>query len=146
MKSITMARNLFLTGQKKDTRIDIHGLSEGSGPHVVGDCTHLSQVFLNVFNNAFEARRSGQPVCVQVTVQVQGRVCRVEVSDNGTGMTPEAMVKHGDAFFTTKEDGMGIGLAISKRIVEQHGGRLGLVQPQPNPGASVFVELPLARV
>lgn len=146
MKSITMARNLFLTGQKKDTRIDIHGLPDGAGPHVVGDGTHLSQVFLNVFNNAFEARRIGQPVCVQVTVQVQGRVCRVEVSDNGTGMTPEAMVRHGDAFFTTKEDGMGIGLAISKRIVEQHGGRMGLVQPQPNPGASVFVELPLARV
>jgi two-component system sensor kinase FixL len=94
-------------------------------PLVVGDRVQLEQVIMNLLVNAFEALAGAQGERV-VTLRVKagpGSVC-VEVVDNGTGIHPDDLERIFEPFFTRKPDGMGIGLAICRTIVEAHGGRI----------------------
>jgi signal transduction histidine kinase len=78
-----------------------------------------------------------------VTVQARaGRQdVRISVRDRGPGIAPEARDRLFEPFFSTKETGTGLGLALSRRIVERHGGSLRLADPGP-PGAAFEVRLP----
>ena len=82
------------------------------------------------------ARSSSRPRDVDVV--------RLTVRDTGVGIPPEVLVKLFDAFFTTKVDGMGIGLSVSRAIVERHGGRLWVV-PKDGPGATFAFSIPRTR-
>ncbi len=96
-------------------------------PPVVGDRVQLQQVALNLLLNAFDAVRDLPPRERLVTVQVgrDGAACvRVSVRDNGAGLTGEKLERIFKPFFTTKREGLGLGLSISRSIVEAHGGRL----------------------
>jgi signal transduction histidine kinase len=68
---------------------------------------------------------------------------RLSVQDSGTGFKPEAMERLFEAFYTTKPQGMGMGLAIARSIIEAHGGRLW-AEPNPGPGATFLISLPAA--
>ena len=68
----------------------------------------------------------------------------VEVRDSGTGLDPQLVEQVFEAFYTTKSDGIGIGLAISRSIVEAHGGRLWAAPNEPH-GAVFRISLPIAR-
>jgi signal transduction histidine kinase len=98
------------------------------GPLVVpGDRVHLTQVLINLILNAMDAvsgaPRARQRVIVQAHA-ADNEWIEVAVADCGTGVSPEVMKKIFEPFFTTKVSGMGMGLAISRTIVEAHGGRL----------------------
>ena len=67
----------------------------------------------------------------------------LSVRDSGTGFKPEEMDRLFEAFYTTKPEGMGMGLAISRSIIEAHGGRLW-AEPNDGPGATFFLSLPAA--
>jgi len=95
-------------------------------PEVFGDRVQLQQVILNLLLNAADALnavdRASRRIVLSTTIQddcVQLSVC-----DNGTGLSPEELTKVFDAFYTTKNDGMGIGLSVSQSIIERHQGRL----------------------
>jgi PAS domain S-box-containing protein len=93
----------------------------------LGDRVQIQQVILNLVMNAMEAIRVNdlQPRLLKIATQREppGFIL-VSVADTGVGLTPTATAKIFDAFFTTKPDGLGLGLSICRSIVEAHGGRL----------------------
>lgn len=107
------------------------------------DRVQVQQVLVNLLNNALEAM-AHQPQSrrtAEVSVDVDERGCRVAVSDDGCGLPREAQDKIFEAFYTTKPDGMGMGLAICRTIIEGHGGQLQ-VKANPTGGAIVYFTLP----
>jgi len=100
---------------------------DGARPEVLGDRVHLQQVLLNLIINAMDAMADTpvplRCVVVRTVAQPDGSV-EVAVVDRGQGVAPERLPRLFDSFYTTKERGMGLGLSISKSIVEAHGGRI----------------------
>jgi signal transduction histidine kinase len=92
-------------------------------PEIMADRVQLQQVFMNLVLNAIEAMKdSGGELTVKS--QLQDGQLQFSVSDTGVGLPAEKMDQIFSAFFTTKPQGSGMGLAISRSIVESHGGRL----------------------
>jgi len=96
-------------------------------PLVSGDRVHLSQVLLNLIMNGMDAIQtspgSNERVLIEARPREEGKV-EVAVTDTGPGIPPEAIAKVFDPFYTTKSGGLGMGLPISRTIIEAHGGRL----------------------
>ncbi|HIJ62177.1 MAG TPA: GHKL domain-containing protein [Rhodospirillaceae bacterium] len=94
---------------------------------VQGDAIQLSQIVVNLFRNALDAvmnnsKASRRDISLDVGLRLDRAI--LTVRDNGPGFTREAMEQTGTPFFSTKENGLGMGLAISRAIAEQHGGRM----------------------
>jgi len=99
----------------------------------------ITQVIVNLVHNAVQASPPGGAVVVTVDEDGEGPLVRVR--DHGSGMPPEVMARLGEPFFTTKERGSGLGLGISRRVIDEHGGRLE-VASRPGEGTEVIVRLP----
>ena len=115
-------------------------------PRIAGDRIQMQQVVLNLIANAMDAMRS-EPVR-RVTVRTgpdgpQG--VRLSVSDTGPGIEHDRLGKVFQPFFTTKSDGLGMGLAIARTIVEAHGGVLW-AENNPDKGALFLFRLPVSKV
>jgi signal transduction histidine kinase len=110
---------------------------------VVADRDMLRQVLLNLIGNAYQAMPDGGTVTVALADDAPG--VRLTVADTGAGMTTEVRDKLFQPFFTTKARGVGLGLAVSKRIVDAHSGNI-LVDSAPGAGARFVVTLPQIRV
>ena len=113
-------------------------------PAVRGDRVQLQQVLLNLIVNAVEAM-SGieERRLLTILSTAQGpETVRVEVRDSGKGLDPEHATRVFESFYTTKPEGLGIGLSISRSIVEAHGGRLGSGANAPR-GAVFWLMLPV---
>jgi PAS domain S-box-containing protein len=92
---------------------------------ITGDRVQLQQVVLNLMMNGIEAMTAvADRRELVISTARDGEQIRVSVRDFGTGVAPEAMARMFDAFYTTKPSGLGMGLSISRSIVEDHGGRL----------------------
>jgi signal transduction histidine kinase len=116
-------------------------------PHVMGDPVHLQQVLLNLILNAMDAVEDAPAARRKVTVRAQRRrqgEIEVAVEDSGPGIAPERLGRLFEPFFTTKANGMGIGLAISRTIIEAHGGRIW-AENNAGEGATFRFTLPLAE-
>ena len=103
-------------------------------PRVSGDRVQLQQVLLNLILNGAEAMSAVEERARDLVIRThpeEGANVRVEVIDSGAGIDPGQLNKIFDAFYTTKAGGMGMGLSISRSIVENHGGRLSA---RPNDG------------
>src|SRR4029453_561196 len=96
-------------------------------PRIRGDRIQLQQVLLNLLMNALEALSGGgdgpRVVVVRSALDAAPGVL-VAVGDSGPGLAPQPLARLFDAFYTPKPQGLGLGLAISRRIIEAHGGRL----------------------
>jgi PAS domain S-box-containing protein len=116
-------------------------------PIVTGDRVQLQQVVLNLLRNASDAMTGvddrPRRVLIKTEREPADRV-RVTVRDAGVGLDRHSMDKLFDAFYTTKSGGMGIGLSVSRSIVERHQGRLW-AEPNDGPGATFSVSIPLAQ-
>jgi len=111
-------------------------------PSVRGDRVQIQQVLLNLLLNGMEAVGShgeGRRVVIR-TLQADGAVC-VSVRDQGPGIPGDMLSRIFETFYTTKPDGMGMGLAISHSIVEAHGGRIW-AENNPDRGATFWFTLP----
>lgn len=114
-------------------------------PPVRGDCAQLQQVMLNLILNALDAMQGVEGRRRLLTVrtdQDEDRV-RFSVQDVGAGIGHHNVNRLFEPFFTTKVDGMGIGLAISRSIVESHGGRI-CAAPNDGPGSTFSFFIPIA--
>ena len=113
-------------------------------PTVTGDRVQLQQVVLNLILNAADAMRAVQDRPRQLTIQTgcdAGDCVRLTVTDSGTGFDPGSANRLFDTFYTTKPEGMGIGLSISRSIIERHHGRLWAA-PNAGPGATFAFSIP----
>ncbi|MGE0040838.1 MAG: PAS domain-containing protein [Vicinamibacterales bacterium] len=113
---------------------------------VTGDRVQLQQVILNLIRNASDAMRDveGRPRHLVIRTERDGHDrARLAVRDTGIGLDPRATSRLFDAFYTTKSDGMGIGLSISRSIIERHGGQLWAASNE-GPGATFSFSVPCA--
>ena len=98
---------------------------------VLADRVQIQQVLLNLIRNAMEAMEASQARELAISVLPVGdNLVRVSVADTGSGIAPEVAEQLFQPFVTTKRHGMGVGLSISRTIVEAHGGRIW-VEPIP---------------
>jgi len=113
-------------------------------PPVAGDSVQLQQVVLNLLMNALEAMRGVDDRPRQLVIRTardEGERVRLSVQDVGVGFDPQSVDRLFDAFYTTKGDGMGIGLSVSRSIIESHHGRLWAAL-NDGPGATFSFSIP----
>jgi len=110
---------------------------------ILGDPGLLGQVAENLLKNAIEAQPGGGVIHVEVSPGQDQGVC-LKVTNKGFSLEPEAAERILEPYFTTKADGTGLGLTISRRIVEAHGGRMTVQVHEPGT-AEISVWLPAAR-
>jgi PAS domain S-box-containing protein len=115
-------------------------------PLVTGDRVQLQQVILNLLRNGSDAMKTVHDRSRELLIRTQrdeGDRVLLSVKDAGTGFDPQSMDKLFQAFYTTKSEGMGIGLSVSRSIVEQHDGRLWATL-NDGPGATFSLSIPCA--
>jgi C4-dicarboxylate-specific signal transduction histidine kinase len=115
-------------------------------PLVTGDRVQLQQVVLNLLQNASDAMSGVDDRPRQLLIRTEreeGDRVRLSVQDAGVGLDPQAMDRLFEAFYTTKNEGMGMGLSISRSIIERHHGRLWAA-PNDGPGATFSFSIPCA--
>lgn len=112
-------------------------------PALRADRDQLRQVLLNLVTNAYDAMGDGGLLALEAERQGEGVV--VTVGDTGTGIEPETRAHLFEPFFTTKAKGIGLGLAVSRRIVEAHGGAID-VRSQSGSGTAFRLTLPAVAV
>jgi C4-dicarboxylate-specific signal transduction histidine kinase len=113
-------------------------------PAVTADRVQLQQVILNLLRNACEAMVDVHDRPRRLLIRTErddGDRVRMSVRDAGVGVDPQSMTKLLDAFYTTKAAGMGIGLSVSRSIIESHHGRLW-AEPNDGPGATFSFSIP----
>jgi len=133
----------FLRGDPRKHDVSIDWQLDEHLPTVPIDLTQIQQVFINLISNAMEALEGSQlspHIIVRASATDQNQML-IQVIDNGPGVADQERIF--DAFVTTKNNGMGIGLAVSRSIVEAHGGRLCAENNQSG-GATFSVTLPLS--
>lgn len=109
--------------------------------HLHLDGHQIEQVLLNLIKNAIEACGENPEIVVSARPDHSRRIYIISVRDNGSGIKPEDVQRIFVPFFTTKESGLGIGLSLSRRIVNSHNGSLR-VQSTPD-GSDFIIQLPL---
>jgi PAS domain S-box-containing protein len=127
-------------------RVELRGEFAPAPAPLRGDRVHLQQVLLNLLMNAMDAvadsPSGSRRVLVRTETDGRGSVL-ASVTDTGHGIPPDRLPRIFESFFTTKQDGMGLGLAISHSIIEAHGGRIW-ASNDPSGGATFHFTLPVA--
>ncbi|PNU19663.1 histidine kinase [Geothermobacter hydrogeniphilus] len=139
---------LFFVGQHPEAR-NIHRVKEFARdlPPAWADVKQIQQVFFNIIINAIQAMEEGGTLTVQTSRVINAAgtdVLRVEISDTGPGIAPSALERIFVPFFTTKNQGTGLGLPICKQLVEQHGGMLKVVS-KIGEGSTFIIEIPVQQ-
>ncbi len=132
----------------KQKGVDFEMHMDQSLPCINGNEAKLKQVFLNLINNALAATPEGGKICfstdlVGASDDPNCSHVRVTVKDTGEGLSSDELKKVFEPFYTTKHDGLGLGLSISNEIVMAHGGRMD-VESQKQKGAAFTVQIPTA--
>lgn len=130
----------FVSREAKRRNVHLEAAFEGEAVWVRGDGDLLRQVLLNLTRNAFEAMPSGGRL--EITLFRRDGCAELAITDSGHGVAEEQREKIFDAFFTTKPEGTGLGLAVVRRIVEQHAGQV-ICSPAREGGARFVIRLPL---
>jgi two-component system sensor histidine kinase HydH len=119
--------------------------SEEALPRIVADPELLKTCFLNLMINAVDAMPSGGLLTASVrrTTAESGAALQVTVADTGKGMTEEEINTAFEPYFSTKDTGLGLGLALTRKIVEDHGGSI-VIASSPGDGTTVRITLPFA--
>ena len=131
-----------LAGRRlNDSNVNIDMILDRNLPAVPGDRVELQQVLLNLIANSIDAAESRSSPRVWVRSSLDGDAVRVEVGDNGVGLAEVDTLRMFSLSYTTKPNGTGVGLSVSRAIVDAHGGRIW-AEPNAEGGASFFFTLP----
>lgn len=110
-------------------------------PYVRVDPEQIERILINLIRNAAQA--CGQQGQIEIVTETQGSMLRVDVKDDGPGIAPEHLERVFEPLFTTKSNGIGLGLSVSRQYAERNGGAL-TVRNQEGSGACFSLTLPLA--
>jgi signal transduction histidine kinase len=136
----------FVTAVAHGRDIALKCVTSSADLQVKGDAVQLQQVILNLIINAMDAISEAQAKEreVSVTTDLSRAGAEIKVSDTGPGMAPDDIKNVFDPFFTTRPQGMGMGLAIARTIVEAHHGKIS-AENQSSGGALFTIRLPITR-
>jgi signal transduction histidine kinase len=126
--------------QLEDKLVSLNRSFQASPDVLHGDDYQLQQAFVNLFLNALEAMGPNGTLSV-ATDSVEHAQVRLTIKDNGTGILPENMARLFEPFFTTKPNGTGLGLLITRRIIQEHRGAIS-AQSEPDKGTAFQILLP----
>ena len=113
---------------------------------MTGDRAALKHALTEVILNALQANPNNPKIGVRLHEDSNGNGThglQIEVSDNGSGFTPEAAQKASSPFFTTRNVGLGLGLTVSRKIIETHHGTLEIIPPKSGQSGMVRISLPV---
>ncbi len=134
----------LVEGEARSKEIALSASIEQGLPSVLADRVRIQQVLLNLLVNAMEALAStAVPRTVEVHAGRDDGGVAVQVTDCGPGIDPKHLKHVFEPFFSTKHEGMGMGLAICRSIVEEHGGRIRATNNAESRGATFEFTLPL---
>ncbi len=123
----------------ENKKISVEKIYKDVKINILGDSEKLKQAFINIITNGCQAM--GENGVLKVNITPKGREVDIAISDTGKGISQEEISRLFDPFYTTKPMGMGLGLAISKKIIEDHGGRI-IVESKISKGTTFTVSLP----
>jgi len=132
--------NLKLIFDKKKIKVYIEKLEEEI--YINGDYNRLNQVFLNIIKNSIEATDENKNSYIKIYTKINKNKIKIYIEDNGIGISKENINKISEPFFTTKQNGTGLGVLLSKEIVSAHGGTLKYISKE-NIGTTVIITLPI---
>ncbi len=132
-----LEETVALVGSREDARDIRFQSATPKGLAVSADSGQLKELFLNLLINAVQAGARE----IRVTATREARVIRVEISDDGPGVSAEARGRIFEPFFTTKPRGTGLGLALAARVAAAHGGELRLAAAGAGPGGGACFEV-----
>ncbi len=142
-KLVEEASALALVGAK-DRGVRVRFEFDPRVDFVLADKVQIQQVLLNLMRNAIEAMEEvNRRELVVSTAEKSDKMVEISVADTGSGIAPEISTQLFQPFVTTKAQGMGVGLSISRTIIEAHGGAIG---PRPNPGGGTIFSFTLPAV
>jgi len=142
-KLIEEACALALVGARQ-TGVQVKVEFDNTSTHVLADKIQIQQVLLNLVRNAIEAMQEVDRRELTLSTHVlEDDTVRIDVADSGPGIAPEIAEQLFQPFITTKQSGMGVGLSISRTIVESHGGRIWV---DHNPGGGVVFHVTLKTI
>jgi C4-dicarboxylate-specific signal transduction histidine kinase len=147
MNELIQELTVFLRGEALSRRISLRTDLAADLPRVRGDRVQLQQVALNLIMNGIEAMRGTPDSPKEIWIRSRSddsAGVRILVEDSGVGLSPEIAEKIFQPFFTTKDQGIGMGLSISRSIVESHAGRLWAA-PGSSGGASFQFTIPAEK-
>ncbi|WP_377867043.1 ATP-binding protein [Bacillus sp. R86525] len=121
-------------------KVKFHLRVDGNLPVINGDDKQLKQVLLNIIKNGIESMPEGGDIHIRAYEKTKGYLC-ISVEDQGFGIETEKLEKIGKAFYTTKENGTGLGLMITYKIIKEHQGSI-TIQSSMGVGAKVEIYLP----
>ena len=124
--------------------IDVSVDLDESLPPFQGDAILLRHVFDSLIGNALDAMPRGGDLTIRNWMAADGRNAQIKIVDTGQGISAEQLSKVFKPFHTTKSNGLGIGLALAQRVVEQHGGKIELTSREGQ-GTEVVLLLPIVR-
>lgn len=138
----------LLQTQLSKARVALRLELDEKAPEIIADTIQIEQVVVNLVQNALDAMSARPPNQRGLTISTRAlsrQMIEVAVQDTGCGIASENLARIGEPFFTTKPDGLGMGVAISRRIVEAHGGELWAESTEPQ-GAIFRFTLPIGKV
>jgi len=122
--------------------VRIRTLFPTGGLSIIADGERLKQVFLNILLNALDALVKSKSKEITIEAKTENNFAVVEITDSGKGIPPESLSDIWKPFFTKKKDGTGLGLAVTKKIVEEHGGTIEAFNVFPA-GTKIRVAIPV---
>ncbi|MDR6998180.1 PAS domain S-box protein [Neobacillus niacini] len=122
------------------TNVQIETIYSSPFQEIICDENQLKQVFINFLKNSIEAMPAGGKITIQTECMDEKEIV-IRCIDTGSGIPPEHLKRIGEPFFTTKEKGTGLGLLVSKKIIENHHGRIQIDSDEN--GTSIAVILPI---
>lgn len=138
---VAIAKDVVVLAARSGRGEDVSTRYEGPDAALaLADAAQVRQVAWNLVRNAIQASPAGDEVLVRIREEGAGEIV-LEVCDHGPGIPPEQRDRIFDAFFTTRSQGMGIGLAVVKRILDDHGFAVE-VQGKEGPGTVISVRIP----
>jgi len=142
--TITLAQRMPLFTSTNGKGVKVVRLLDPRIWEITADPLQLQQVFMNLIINAAEAMPNGGTVTVRTSYDPATRALQVSVTDTGEGVDPDVVDKIFQPFYTTKSKGSGLGLSITKRLIEQHGGSIRAVNNLDR-GVSFLIDLPVTQ-
>ncbi|WP_342429823.1 ATP-binding protein [Neobacillus sp. FSL H8-0543] len=135
---------LSITKQKSESQgVMVDTIMEGPLPPLDCDANQLKQMFINLIKNAKESMPNGGKIRINVKV-IEGKRMLISIQDEGCGIADEDILSLGEPFYTTKQDGTGLGLLVSNQIISDHHGKM-TIDSSLDKGTTVNVIIPITQ-